>query len=60
MRLAEKEEHLLEKDLILEQVNRLTERVKNKAEGGREDTLTLAKNVSFSYTGNSKKNLFHF
>ncbi|KAJ8301978.1 hypothetical protein KUTeg_020965 [Tegillarca granosa] len=46
MRLAEKEEHLLEKDLILEQVNRLTERVKNKAEGGREDTLTLAKNVN--------------
>lgn len=45
-RLAEKEEHLLEKDLIFEQVNRLVDRVKNKAEGGKEDTLELAKKVN--------------
>ena len=44
-RLAEKEENLLEKDLIFEQVNRLVDRVKNKAEGGKEDTLELAKKV---------------
>lgn len=47
-RLAEKEEHLLEKDLIFEQVNRLVDRVKNKAEGGKEDTLELAKKVSMN------------
>lgn len=47
-RLAEKEEHLLEKDLIFEQVNRLVDRVKNKAEGGKEDTLELAKKVSIN------------
>ena len=45
MRLAEKEEALLEKDLIFEQVNRIAERVKNKAEGGKDDTLELAKRV---------------
>lgn len=45
-RLAEKEEQMLEKDLILEQVQRLVERVRNKAEIGKEDTLTLAKSVS--------------
>lgn len=47
-RLAEKEEHLLEKDLIFEQVNRLVDRVKNKAEGGKEDTIELAKKVSMN------------
>lgn len=47
MRLAEKEEHLLEKDLIFEQVTRLAERVKKKAESGKEDTLELAKKVSY-------------
>lgn len=36
----------MEKDLIFEQVNRLVDRVKNKAEGGKEDTLELAKKVS--------------
>lgn len=46
MRLAEKEEHLLEKDLIYEQVTRLAERVKKKAESGKEDTLELAKKVN--------------
>ncbi|KAK3102624.1 hypothetical protein FSP39_012745 [Pinctada imbricata] len=46
MRLSEKEEALLEKDLIFEQVNRIADRVKNKAEGGKEDTLELAKRVN--------------
>lgn len=45
-RLAEKEEGLLEKDLIFEQVNRLVGRVKNKAETGKDDTLDLAKRVN--------------
>jgi len=46
MRLAEKEELLLEKDLIFEQATRLSMRVKVKAEDGKEDTLELAKTVS--------------
>ncbi|KAL4226619.1 hypothetical protein ACF0H5_014602 [Mactra antiquata] len=45
-RLAEKEENLLEKDLIFEQVNRLVGRVRNKAETGKDDTLDLAKRVN--------------
>jgi hypothetical protein len=45
-RLAEKEEKLLEKALIFEEVNRLSERTKKKAETGKEDTLTLAKKVT--------------
>ena len=44
-RLAEKEETLLEKDLIFEQVTRLVTRVRGKAETGKEDTLDLAKKV---------------
>ena len=47
VRLAGKEESLLEKDLIFEQVTRLCDRVKNKAESGKTDTLNLAKDVSF-------------
>ena len=45
-RLAEKEEQLLEKDLIFEQVTRLAGRVRGKAETGKDDTLDLAKRVS--------------
>lgn len=45
LRLAEKEEKLLEKDLIFEEVNRLSERTEKKAETGKEDTLSLAKKV---------------
>ncbi|XP_076468743.1 coiled-coil domain-containing protein 146-like [Babylonia areolata] len=45
-RLAEKEEQLLEKDLIFEQVQRLVERIRNKAQVGKDDTLTLAKKVN--------------
>ncbi|XP_071082884.1 coiled-coil domain-containing protein 146-like isoform X2 [Haliotis cracherodii] len=46
MRLAEKEEQLLEKDLIFEQVNRLADRIRGKAEIGKQDTLDLAKKVN--------------
>ena len=45
VRLAEKEESLLEKDLIFEQVARLSERVRKKADAGKGDTLSLAKKV---------------
>lgn len=45
LRLAEKEEKLLEKDLIFEEVTRLAERTKKKSETGKEDTLELAKKV---------------
>jgi len=45
-RLAEKEEQLLEKDLIFEQVERLVGRIRNKAEVGKDDTLNLAKSVN--------------
>ncbi|XP_072097721.1 coiled-coil domain-containing protein 146 isoform X1 [Mobula birostris] len=46
LKLAGKEEQLLEKDLILEQVTRLTERISVKAMNGKEDTLTLAKKMN--------------
>ncbi|ELU12496.1 hypothetical protein CAPTEDRAFT_228195 [Capitella teleta] len=46
IRLAEKEESMLEKDLIFEQVCRLADRVKFKADSGKSDTLHLAKNVN--------------
>ncbi|KAK6488012.1 coiled-coil domain-containing protein 146-like [Huso huso] len=46
VRLGEKEELLLEKDLIYEQVTRLSQRVRTKAENGKQDTLALAKNVN--------------
>ena len=45
VRLANKEEKLLEKALIYEEVNRLSERTKKKADTGKEDTLNLAKKV---------------
>lgn len=45
-RLSEKEEQLLEKDLIFEQVTRLAGRVRGKAETGKDDTLDLAKRVN--------------
>lgn len=47
LRLAEKEEKLLEKDLIFEEVTRLADRTKKKSETGKEDTLELAKKVCF-------------
>ena len=45
MRLAEKEEQMLEKDLVFEQVCRLADKVRNKSESGKQDTLSLAKKV---------------
>ena len=46
MRLAEVEKHLMEKELINEQVTRLCNRIKSKADAGKDDTLELAKKVS--------------
>ena len=46
MRLANKEESLLEKDLIFDQVCRLAQRVQRKADSGKDDTLNLAKKVN--------------
>ncbi|XP_013065193.2 coiled-coil domain-containing protein 146-like [Biomphalaria glabrata] len=46
LRLAEKEERLLEKDLIFDQVERLVSRISNKAQAGKDDTLNLAKSVN--------------
>ena len=56
VRLAEKEESLLERDLIFEQVSRLSDRIKSRADAGKNDTLTLAKDVRYHkkislYTG---------
>ncbi|CAH2275721.1 Hypothetical predicted protein [Pelobates cultripes] len=45
-RLAEKEEQLLEKDLLYEHVSRLSEQVRIKAENSKADTLTLAKTMN--------------
>uniref|UniRef100_A0A8C7PN85 Coiled-coil domain-containing protein 146 n=1 Tax=Oncorhynchus mykiss TaxID=8022 RepID=A0A8C7PN85_ONCMY len=44
--LAEREELLLEKDLVFEQVTRLSQRIRAKAENGKQDTLQLAKKVN--------------
>ncbi|KAM9312848.1 coiled-coil domain-containing protein 146 [Gastrophryne carolinensis] len=46
LRLAEKEEHLLERDILYEQVSKLSERIRLKAENGKEDTLILAKTMN--------------
>lgn len=46
LRLSEKEEHLLEKDFLYEQVSRLSERIRIKTENGKEDTLVLAKKMN--------------
>ena len=40
------EEQCLEKELILEQVNRLAERLSNKLDTSKDDTLNLAKKVN--------------
>ena len=49
IRLAEKEEKLLEKDLIYEEVTRLADRTKRRAESGKTDTLELAKKVGINW-----------
>ncbi|CAI9532789.1 unnamed protein product, partial [Staurois parvus] len=46
LRLAEKEEQLLEKDFLYEQVSKLSDRIRIKAENGKEDTLTCAKKIN--------------
>ncbi|XP_073508381.1 coiled-coil domain-containing protein 146 isoform X1 [Phyllobates terribilis] len=46
LRLAEKEENLLEKDFLYEHVSRLSDRIRIKAENGKEDTLHLAKKMN--------------
>ncbi|XP_076862579.1 coiled-coil domain-containing protein 146 [Brachyhypopomus gauderio] len=46
VQLAEREAQLLEKELVYEQVTQLSERVRTKAENGKEDTLILAKKVN--------------
>ncbi|XP_072856804.2 coiled-coil domain-containing protein 146 isoform X1 [Pogona vitticeps] len=46
IQLVKKEEKLLEKDFIYEQVSRLTEKIKTKAENSKQDTLILAKKMN--------------
>ncbi|XP_053262677.1 coiled-coil domain-containing protein 146 [Podarcis raffonei] len=46
IKLTQKEERLLEKDFIFEQVARLTDKIHAKAENGKEDTLILAKKMN--------------
>lgn len=45
-KLTYREEQLLEKELIHEQVNRLSEKLKARSDTGKTDTLALAKKVS--------------
>ena len=45
-RLDKKEDSLLEKHLILEEIASLSDRLRNQAAEGREDTLELAQKVS--------------
>jgi|AntAceMinimDraft_11_1070367.scaffolds.fasta_scaffold79546_1 chromosome segregation ATPase len=45
-RLNDKKEHLLEKELILEEVSSLAGRLRQQAAEGRADTLELAKRVN--------------
>ncbi|OCT89167.1 coiled-coil domain-containing protein 146 [Xenopus laevis] len=46
LHLAQKEEQLLEKDLLYEQVSRLTDQIHTKAENGKLDTLLLSKKMN--------------
>lgn len=45
-RLNDKKEQLLEKELVLEEVTALSDRLRTQAAEGRTDTLTLAKRVN--------------
>ncbi|XP_048123334.1 coiled-coil domain-containing protein 146 isoform X2 [Alosa alosa] len=45
LRLAEQEEQLLEKELVYDQVGRLCQRIRDKADSGTQDTLQLAKKM---------------
>ncbi|XP_045049774.2 coiled-coil domain-containing protein 146 isoform X2 [Desmodus rotundus] len=46
LQLAKKEEQLLEKDFIYEQVSQLSERLCSKTQASKEDTLLLAKKMN--------------
>ncbi|XP_074196728.1 coiled-coil domain-containing protein 146 isoform X2 [Rhinolophus sinicus] len=46
LQLAKKEEQLLEKDFIYEQVSRLTDRLCSKTQACKQDTLLLAKKMN--------------
>ncbi|XP_008050733.1 coiled-coil domain-containing protein 146 [Carlito syrichta] len=46
LQLAKKEEKLLEKDFIYEQVSRLTDRLRSKTQACQQDTLLLAKKMN--------------
>ncbi|KAM5173074.1 coiled-coil domain-containing protein 146 [Mantella aurantiaca] len=46
LRLIEKEENLMEKDFLYEQISKLSDRIRIKAENGKEDTLTCAKKMN--------------
>ncbi|XP_054844287.1 coiled-coil domain-containing protein 146 isoform X3 [Eublepharis macularius] len=46
IQLTQKEEKLLEKDFIFEQVSQLTEKIRTKVDNGKEDTLILAKKMN--------------
>ena len=46
--LADKEEKVLEKDLVFEQSTRLADRIHKKVETGKNDSLILAKKVKTS------------
>ncbi|KAM8771325.1 coiled-coil domain-containing protein 146 isoform 3-T3 [Rhynchonycteris naso] len=46
LQLAKKEEQLLEKDFIYEQVSRLTDRICSQTEANKKDTLLLAKKMN--------------
>ena len=52
-RFHRKKEQLLEKDLILEEVSALAERLKHQATSGREDTTHLARRIT-EYQNNIK------
>jgi hypothetical protein len=46
-RLNMRKEQVLEKELVLEEIMALANRLRNQAEGGREDTLKTAKRLNF-------------
>uniref|UniRef100_A0A8C5QG98 Coiled-coil domain containing 146 n=1 Tax=Leptobrachium leishanense TaxID=445787 RepID=A0A8C5QG98_9ANUR len=46
LKVAEKEEQLLEKDFLYEQVSHLSEQLRIKVENSQQDTLTLAKKMN--------------
>jgi len=43
--LADKEEQSMEKELVYQQVSRLTDRLSAQVDAGKDDTLKLAKKV---------------